>query len=400
MTVRLSTSNAYDSTIANLSSRQSTLATLQNQLSAGKRIVSASDDPAGAARAERASTRIARLQADQNALASARDSMSTAESTLGDSVSLLQSARDAILSAGNGSYSVSDRASLVQQLQGIRDQLIGQANTKDGNGQYVFAGQGSVGAPFVAGAASVSFTGNPGQASASAASVPHSLDGNALFMTVPTGNGVFDITPAGTNTGSGYTDGGQVITPSALTGNNYAISFSQVGANTFYSVTNTTTGGAVATNQAFTAGQAIQFDGMAVTVKGSPGAGDQYAIQPSSQTSAFSVLDQAIAGLSNAGSNAGQVMQTVQQSLLGLDMSMERLQVGRSQAGDWMNRADASAASMTSQGTQLNTTLSQAQDMDMVKGLSDFQSQQTAYDAALKTYAQVQHLSLFQYING
>ena len=112
------------------------------------------------------------------------------------------------------------------------------------------------------------------------------------------------------------------------------------------------------------------------------------------------MLDQAIAGLSNAGSNAGQVMQTVQQSLLGLDMSMERLQVGRSQAGDWMNRADASAASMTSQGTQLNTTLSQAQDMDMVKGLSDFQSQQTAYDAALKTYAQVQHLSLFQYING
>jgi flagellar hook-associated protein 3 FlgL len=38
--------------------------------------------------------------------------------------------------------------------------------------------------------------------------------------------------------------------------------------------------------------------------------------------------------------------------------------------------------------------------MDMVKGLSDFQNQQTAYDAALKTYAQVQHLSLFQYVNG
>jgi flagellar hook-associated protein 3 FlgL len=34
----------------------------------------------------------------------------------------------------------------------------------------------------------------------------------------------------------------------------------------------------------------------------------------------------------------------------------------------------------------------------MVKGISDFQNQQTAYDAALKTYAQVQRLSLFTYM--
>jgi flagellar hook-associated protein 3 FlgL len=36
--------------------------------------------------------------------------------------------------------------------------------------------------------------------------------------------------------------------------------------------------------------------------------------------------------------------------------------------------------------------------MDMIKGISDFQNQQTGYDAALKTYAQVQRLSLFNYL--
>jgi len=35
-----------------------------------------------------------------------------------------------------------------------------------------------------------------------------------------------------------------------------------------------------------------------------------------------------------------------------------------------------------------------------VHAISDFQNQQTGYDAALKSYASVQRLSLFQYVNG
>jgi flagellar hook-associated protein 3 FlgL len=34
----------------------------------------------------------------------------------------------------------------------------------------------------------------------------------------------------------------------------------------------------------------------------------------------------------------------------------------------------------------------------MVQGISDFQNQQTGLQAALQSYAQVQRLSLFQYI--
>jgi flagellar hook-associated protein 3 FlgL len=34
----------------------------------------------------------------------------------------------------------------------------------------------------------------------------------------------------------------------------------------------------------------------------------------------------------------------------------------------------------------------------MVEAISNFQNQQSGYDAALKTYASVQRMSLFQYI--
>jgi flagellar hook-associated protein 3 FlgL len=35
----------------------------------------------------------------------------------------------------------------------------------------------------------------------------------------------------------------------------------------------------------------------------------------------------------------------------------------------------------------------------MVDAISKFQNQQTGYDAALKSYAMVQRMSLFQYLN-
>ena len=44
------------------------------------------------------------------------------------------------------------------------------------------------------------------------------------------------------------------------------------------------------------------------------------------------------------------------------------------------------------------SVVSRAEDLDMIKGISDFENQQTGYQAALQTYASVQKLSLFNYI--
>ena len=41
---------------------------------------------------------------------------------------------------------------------------------------------------------------------------------------------------------------------------------------------------------------------------------------------------------------------------------------------------------------------SDLEDLDMVQGISDFQNQQTGLQAAMTAYAQVQKLSLFQFV--
>ncbi|HEY8908494.1 MAG TPA: flagellar hook-associated protein 3, partial [Rhodoferax sp.] len=79
--IRSGTANTYDASLRNILSRQVDLAALQDKLTSGKKIVRTSDDPTGAANAERSLTRISRIATDQRALASQRDTIVQAEST-------------------------------------------------------------------------------------------------------------------------------------------------------------------------------------------------------------------------------------------------------------------------------------------------------------------------------
>jgi flagellar hook-associated protein 3 FlgL len=46
------------------------------------------------------------------------------------------------------------------------------------------------------------------------------------------------------------------------------------------------------------------------------------------------------------------------------------------------------------------TEQSNAEDLDMVHAISDFQLKQTGYDAALRAYSTMQRLSLFDYLGS
>jgi flagellar hook-associated protein 3 FlgL len=63
-----------------------------------------------------------------------------------------------------------------------------------------------------------------------------------------------------------------------------------------------------------------------------------------------------------------------------------------------LNRADRITSNNDNRTIQQEADRSRAEDVDMIKGISDFQNQQTGYSAALQSYAQVQKLSLFNFI--
>jgi flagellar hook-associated protein 3 FlgL len=108
-------------------------------------------------------------------------------------------------------------------------------------------------------------------------------------------------------------------------------------------------------------------------------------------------MDQAIRDIGSATTNA-TASQAVGQALGNLDIGANRVSAVRGQAGELLNRADRIGANQDKRSIQLEADRSRAEDLDMVKGISDFQNQQTGYQAALQSYAQMQKLSLFNYI--
>jgi len=397
---RLGTYNSFDTATRNLTTRQNTLSSLQEHITAGKRVLRPSDDPTAAAQAERAQTRIARVDTDQRALAMQRNSITEAESTLGEANDAMQAFREKLVAAGNGAYNATDRASILQELTSLREQIFTYANRTDSNGIPLFSGLGSAAPPFVDATTGVQYAAIPGQRPNGEVSVTPTLDGEAAWMNVPTGNGVFAVDFGSTNTGTAWSDLGQVTDPSAITGDSYSIQFSVSAAGvTTYDVTDTTSGSTVLSAQPYTSGQAIAFDGMSMMVKGAPASGDTFAVTPSVKSNVFAVLDKAIAGVKNAGTNVGTLTHGITQALTQIDAGMTRLQASRGLAGDLLNRVDRVDASQQTRSVQLEGDRSRAEDLDMIKALSDQANQQTGYQAALQSYAQIQKLSLFNYLS-
>ena len=401
--MRLATANLFDASIASLQSRQQQMQKAQVQLTSGKKVMQASDDPTGAARAERALMAIGRVDANQRALEASRNGMTLSEGALGDANELLQQVRESMVAAGNASYSDAERAGLATKMAGLRNQLLSIANRSDGAGSFLFSGQGASDPPFLDQAGGVSFTGVSGSIqTGNMDSFPLTVDGRQAWEQARSGNGSFETQP-GVNLTSGgapkgWIDSGRVTDPAALTGNDYNIQITGSAPAQTYAITNGATGATV--GGAFKPGQSIQFEGMAMTVSGTPVDGDQFAVKPSTNTlRVFDVLDQVVSELRTPLRGSSQIAQSNSGRLRDLDAVMGNLQNVRSQVGEQMNNLDGTETRMASLKLYNQSEKSAAEDLDMVTAISSFQNQQTGYDAALKTYAMVQRMSLFQYLN-
>ena len=410
---RVSTANQYDTALRNIGQRHTSLSHLQENLTSGKRVVRPSDDPVSAAQAERAINRLARIQTEQRALETQRNAIAQAESALGDAIGLMQNFRELTVSAGGGTLTPNDRATIANQLQGLREQIVEVANRKDTNGLPLLGALGSALAPFLGPLSTTpdySFSGLPGQTSSTGVTIPGMLDGDSAFMFNPQRDGVYNAAVSSIpNTRQLTTSAVTPVDKSLVTGDNYTITFSAVGpgatpgtSTATYTLTNTTTGAisAPVTVPDYPSDKPLTIamtdvPGLSFTITGNPANGDTITLQPS--PSIFSTLDSAIRDIRDAP-NSNAAIQAVGQALANMDIGMERLHNMRGYAGELLNRADRITGDQEKRSIQLEGDRSRAEDLDMIKGISDFQNQQVGYEAALKSYAQVQKLSLFNYI--
>ena len=314
--MRVSSNMLFDSNVAAMTQQQERLMRTQQQVSTGRKILTASDDPVAAARALDVTQSDAMNTQYATNRGAARHTLSLAESTLQGVTSLLQDVKTATVNAGNGSLNSSDRRTMATELSGRLQELTGLANSTDGVGNFLFAGFQSKTTPFVSTSAGMAYFGDDGQRNVQVSStrqMPSSGNGADMFMRIKNGNGTFVAQATSGNTGTGVISQGSIIDSTALTGDSYTVAYTgptaaAVAGNTgdgaistptvvnkaaltgndysialtvpaapglpTYAVTNTTNGalvkdatGADMTGLTYVSGQNISFDGLQFNIQ-------------------------------------------------------------------------------------------------------------------------------------
>ena len=408
--MRIATSTIYETGTSQLGSLQSKVAKTQQQLATNRRMLTPSDDPIAAARAlEVTQSKSVNSQFAVNR-ENARASLAQVERALSSTTSLIQDVQSVAIRAGNGVLSAADRESLAVELSGNLEDLLGIANSADGTGNYLFAGYKSNTVPFGQTATGAQYVGDQGQRQlqvGSARQIAISDSGSSVFENNPTGNGTFTMREASGNTGAGIVSTGSVSNAGALTGHKYEISFAVSGtpAVTTYSVLDKNTGAAPASApgaQPFTSGQQIEFDGMAFNVKGVPAAGDKFTAEPSSKQSVFTTLTDLIKTLRAPASGPADIAKLsngLNRAQANLTSSLDNVLSVRASVGSRMKELDTLDSAGEDLNIQYETTLSNLQDLDVVKAISEFTQQQAQLEAAQMSFKSLSGLSLFNYIS-
>ncbi len=384
------TQRAFDA----IESRQGRQTELQQQLGTGLRVSRPGDDPVAAAQAELARSRLSRLAQDQRATQLATTVLTTADGALSQGVNLLQSAREALVAAGNGAYSANERQALAQTLRNAREQMLALANTDDGAGNPVFGGQGTTSDPL--NGATVTWTAPSGvQRIGEAGRYAASVDGRAAFMTLPQGNGVFVTAAAAANTGAGWIEPGSVADATQLTGHNLRIDIGGAPGALTYTVQDLDAGTTLASAQPLPADGGLVLQGQRVRIAGTPAAGDQFNVAPAGRQSVFQTLDDAIAALEQPLTNAGYA-QRLGRAQADLDRALDAMTLMRGQIGQELNKVDTAIADGEGQALSVTARRSALRDLDYAAAISELQANQTGLEAALRSYSAVGKTSLFQ----
>jgi flagellar hook-associated protein 3 len=146
--MRVPTSAIYSRVGIDLQAALAALVRQQTLLSSGRRILSPSDDPGGAARALAVRSRQGEGEQFRRNIAEARSLLGSADSALQSVLEAITQAREVAIQGANDTNDALARRSLASQVDALVETLVSLANSRATSGEYLFGGQESTTAPF------------------------------------------------------------------------------------------------------------------------------------------------------------------------------------------------------------------------------------------------------------
>jgi len=416
----MSTSLAHQQGINSILQQQTKVNNTQQQISLGKRIISPSDDPAGSVQLLDLNQVLSRLEQFQANNDYAVNRLSTSESTLQSVTANLQRVRELAVQGFNDVNTPTDKISIAQEMYQRLDEILALANTKDANGDYLYAGFNTQTKPFTGTSESgiYTYTGDQSQRFIEISDGRSIADGNSgaeVFFNLQDNNGnpedifstlyalandlstnrapaeemafTIDVGLAGLNgetltingltyefdDGSGVAPGNVVVDISDLAGP-IPLTNDQIATNL---------AAAINTQQGLG-----NTDATASVINGN----EIQLLADNEGEGALTFTD---------GTSAGDITTTRQISiplydhLDQIDTALSRVLDVRSQLGARLNVLDSQNETNQDFTLSLKQTKSQIEDIDIAEAISRFNFQIVSLQAAQQAYVKVQNLSLF-----
>ncbi|WJJ93189.1 flagellar hook-associated protein FlgL [Neopusillimonas aromaticivorans] len=419
--MRISSSLFFQTGVNTINSQQAGLMKLYQQIGTGKRMINPSDDPLAAAQTINiAQSQTMNLRYTENRQV-AKSALSSEENTLTSVTSLLVGIKTRLVEAGNGTLSDADRAVLGNVLSNARDNLLGLANSTDGNGQYLFSGHKGTQPPFSAAAdGRIEYDGDDGRRKIQVDQT-RQLDsadtGREIFMQAAPGTRNYLTSAAATNTGTMVIGSPSISNAQgADIGKTFTVRFTKDAATdeTTYAVS--TDDGATFGTETLISQAMTQLDisgQVKVKISGVPEDGDVFTIEPSFSTdplvsapehNVFDALDNLIAVLNTPSSltpaDAASFQNQLNATMQRVDVTYNQVLTVRSSVGTRLNEIQSIDDNASLRNLSYAQELIRLEELDWYEATAQLQQQTAALEAASLAFKQIQATSLFRISNG
>lgn len=400
--MRISTQSFFERNAAGMGRLQQKLFQVQQKIGAGTRFITPSHDPVAAARALGVSQSLAETAQYAASRSRAGQSLAMEENALQSATRVLQEVKALIVQAGNGTLTDTDRATLGTALESQFAELLGVANSTDGNGQYLFAGFKGDAPPFVAQGATVAYNGDQGRRLVQ-------VDVSRRMSVADDGESVFRAVQGSANrvpvAGAANQGSGAFGSVSVTDGRSYQVTFDTTAtatAKATYTVRNADDGTVLGTGE-FTAGNSISVPGLTMRIDGAPVAGDVFTVSNAQQagTDVFQAMRDLITALRVPATDAAS-MADVRNALgtanVKITNAHDNVLTVRSAVGSRLAELESLGASGEWRNIVDQTYLSELQDLDYASALTEFAQRESNLRATQQTFARLQSIALFNYL--
>lgn len=161
--MRVSTSMIYNKGLQQIQAQSAGLLQTQQQIASGRRILTPADDPVAAARALEIRQSQSSNEQFLSNQAAANDRLRTTENRLTGVGDIMQYMRERAVQAGNAALGGRELGYIATDLRAQFDALVGLANSRDAQGDYVFGGYQTRQPPYAGGFGNVAYQGDDNQ---------------------------------------------------------------------------------------------------------------------------------------------------------------------------------------------------------------------------------------------